>query len=679
MARKLDLTHRRNKSYNKYHLILLFLLSCAATIPSFFYFAVPLIPKSFASRTTNNSSNVNTHDTNISTMNTSTHGDHSQFTNIYESLFPTNTLQSAFNFNVNYFPFEEIDQRMNIDDMYQRSLSLYPGNNGPVLRLMYNKLISSKSCLSVAVVGTSVTCGMNNNYNTKRPGKSMPDYNHRYSDYLHIWLNQIFPCHHNHTVTNICHAATTVEAFMKKHFVRDFENTAYDMIIMERAASSQTRIDDVPTVFKYWELYFRSFLKLQSRPVLINLITTSHRGFFQDAIPGALTQIPLATYYQIPTVSYFDAYLVLVKYHEELTAINDTDSLLKRDDIQTMIGQNPYLDLQYIHTDSLHPNIYGHQFLASLIANYLMKEYTKVREYAAQHHNEETEQWITSHYLYSPAAIANAIPKPLTLVGENAIDVLHVPKRIYVEYIFDERLEVRNDSGGMWLFRWLEEKKQINLLNQKIIKQNGIRNIQNIELFKAWDRADDWKKIAKYANKWRFGFEKHRNLKPGLIYILDPNNRDKRKTQMMNDYQYRVITFLFDFTGVYGDIINETCVILQLEYLKSYGIFGNALLWIDDEENKYHFADNGTDNFDCNGAIDTFIKSNQNYTVINGYWQQKVSLGAIIDLKLMQPLHLNLLQYVHICVMRSRGQAMNGSEYNNVQKFKLLSLSSVYV
>ena len=205
--------------------------------------------------------------------------------------------------------------------MYQRSLSLYPGNNGPILNLIYNKLILSKSCLNIAIVGTSVTCGMGNVYWNR--GDIIDSFS-RYSNYLQIWLNEMFPCHgYNHSVINICHAATNVETFMKKHFINDFgknnNNKEYDMIIMERSACSFSKLDSIDDTLKFWELYFRSFLNIKSKPVLINLITISRKGYNENNnIPGLFTQIPILTYYQIPTISYYDAYHFLMNYHEQL-------------------------------------------------------------------------------------------------------------------------------------------------------------------------------------------------------------------------------------------------------------------------------------------------------------------------------------------------------------------------
>eukprot|EP00487_Bulimina_marginata_P004827 TRINITY_DN21909_c0_g1_i1.p1 TRINITY_DN21909_c0_g1~~TRINITY_DN21909_c0_g1_i1.p1 ORF type:complete len:108 (+),score=4.49 TRINITY_DN21909_c0_g1_i1:16-339(+) len=85
------------------------------------------------------------------------------------------------------------------------------------------------------------------------------------------------------------------------------------------------------------------------------------------------------------------------------------------------------------------------------------------------------------------------------------------------------------------------------ILNEKIIAYDTIHNLSNIDLFQSWNLGNDCMNTSKYANKWRFGFELAKYLKPGLIYILDPNNEDINKQRMLNDYNHRVITFRFNF------------------------------------------------------------------------------------------------------------------------------------
>ena len=177
------------------------------------------------------------------------------------------------------------------------------------------------------------------------------------------------------------------------------------------------------------------------------------------------------------------------------------------------------LDLKYMHWDGLHPNKYGHQLIASFIINYIMKQYTKIKKEMLIN-RKDIKVWIDSHYLYGN----NVIPQPL--IKQSLIHI-NIPKKIHLDYVFDERLQIRNDHNGLLLFEWLSEIEQIKLLNDKIINQNFIYNIKYIQLFKKWNHGYDWKNIHKqYSYLWRLGFERLQYHKPGLIYILDENFHD---------------------------------------------------------------------------------------------------------------------------------------------------------
>eukprot|EP01084_Bolivina_argentea_P191413 328800_1 len=278
-----------------------------------------------------------------------THNDHKTQTDIYDTLFPTKKLKQTFDFNQKVFPLNKINQQIDIESFYERSLSLYPGNNGPIVDLIFNKLILQGKCLTIVVIGTSVTCGMCNLW---PKDLSKIDKDKIYSNYLKIWMNEMFPCqlpdenghlfHAEHTVINICHSATSVKTFMKKHFYNDFENNIkYDLIIMERASGSAVNINEIPETLKYWDLYFRSFLKLTNYPVLINLVTIMDLHKNQQ-ISGQFPQMVLLDYYQIPSISYWDSYDILINQHDTLVSeYNQTNNFSL---INNLILNNHYLN-----------------------------------------------------------------------------------------------------------------------------------------------------------------------------------------------------------------------------------------------------------------------------------------------------------------------------------------------
>ena len=303
------------------------------------------------------------------------------------------------------------------------------------------------------------------------------------------------------------------------------------------------------------------------------------------------------------------------------------------------------LGLEYVHSDTLHSNKYAHKLITSFIAYYFLKEYDKIKDKLLMHReHDDMQKWIDTHYLYGQ----HVIPQPL-IIGQTDI---RLPKRVYIDYAFDEKLEVREDHGGMLVFGWLTEQDQIILLNKKIIRYNGIVNIHNIDLFTGWNVGRDWQNYMKYGNKWRFGFEKGRNGKPGLIYILNQINMQ----EIMNNYNYSVVTFKFDFRGFYKnkeiEEKDEENVILQFEYLRSYDIFGSALLWIDDVPNRFGFGVNEL-KFECTEEFLGRYLLNNKYMKIMAKWEQELSLGNVLDIELIQPLHQHQVQYVNVCVLKA--------------------------
>jgi len=132
---------------------------------------------------------------------------------------------------------------------------------------------------------------------------------------------------------------------------------------------------------------------------------------------------------------------------------------------------------------------------------------------------------------------------------------------------------------------------------------------------------------------------------------------------------------MFDFRGLYikdnTEIEDEKNIMLQFEYLKSYDPLVRILIWIEHEINTYKFGN------DCKGyffqCTEQFIKKHYDnkYGTIDSNWDQRLSLGIVINLGLLQPLHSNEIQFINICVMKSVKQD------KIMQKFKSLSISSM--
>eukprot|EP01084_Bolivina_argentea_P265445 449951_1 len=275
--------------------------------------------------------------------------------------------------------------------------------------------------------------------------------------------------------------------------------------------------------------------------------------------------------------------------------------------------------------------------------------------------------WVNKHYLYSN----DFLPKPLIL-NDDMLQQMKIPKHVYIEFKFDERSEVRQHS--QYIFRWLTQPEQIKLLNDNLFALNdSICNLKYIQLYTHWNiPRDDWKNVTKYGNRWHFGFERNNFLKPGLIYMIDASN-----DSMLHSYNHRVVTFKFNFTDFYIDgkndsdvEFNEMDIILQIAFVKSYDRFGTALLWIDNQYDKYNLQNN-TD-FDCNYKL---LKHNgAQVETINSRWNEMQSLTEIVEFKFRQPISINQVQYVHICVIKL---GTVNDTYTNENKFKLLSLAAI--
>eukprot|EP01084_Bolivina_argentea_P101425 181842_1 len=244
----------------------------------------------------------------------------SQNQSIYSVLFTTPRLRKQFDFHSNkYLDFIKLNEEY----LYQRSLSVYPGNNGALLNLLFTTFVNrtaNDKCLRIAVTGGSVTLGIKN----MAPNTTKVDKTKRFSNYLQIFLNehQLFRSYScKHTVHNLAHSGHNAAAIIKsgvfiKEFVNIDKDKYYDIIIMETATNTVSKRNNILNLLKEFEMYYRNFMSLKYNPVLINIELTHipYNLIFKDnndRFPGAFGQISILKYYQIPSISLYDSILIL--------------------------------------------------------------------------------------------------------------------------------------------------------------------------------------------------------------------------------------------------------------------------------------------------------------------------------------------------------------------------------
>eukprot|EP01084_Bolivina_argentea_P036467 67471_1 len=257
------------------------------------------------------------------------HG-HNNKNNILQWLYPTATLQSKL---LDFTKHMEI----NTEEMkyfLERSLSIYPGNEGPILDILFNKLIlNTSNCIDIGILGGIIE--------------------EKFDHHLQFWLNEMFThtaCKHKVRSINDLNRQHTmyIESIIGDTFADIFlSSNKYDIVIViaETVIHNRERyISNLNHKLIPLELYFRHLLEIPNHPVIINLETT----VFPSVSHFATTSI--VRYYQIVSLSLYDSFR-----------------------------------LSFVGTDMWNGK---RKLISTIVSYYLFIEYNKVLEYLHSHNND---------------------------------------------------------------------------------------------------------------------------------------------------------------------------------------------------------------------------------------------------------------------------------------------------
>eukprot|EP01084_Bolivina_argentea_P155480 270936_1 len=326
--------------------------------------------------------------------------------NYLEKLFPTTILQTIFQDTIAFL------NTVDTEYFFERSLSLFPGNEGPILSSLYNKMSVNKLCLNIAIMGGSVGGGHNNGW-SDHGRKRQHDPSKTYPIFLEKWLNshpsfKQEKCQHK--VTTYTYGADTVESMVGVIFSETFlhiDSIKFDIIIVEMAVNNP--IINKPNEFyeksKWFELYLRHFLQIPYHPSIVNLeLNPNKNAYFSsiNTIPAHFAMCSVLKYYQIPSISFWDSMIILMKTHDNKFKddINHI-SIDDRNKYKSIIFDNDWLYYNDQMVDGRHPIYSGHNIISAILANYLFIENAKIKNFIKTNSKiQNINEWISNHYIY---------------------------------------------------------------------------------------------------------------------------------------------------------------------------------------------------------------------------------------------------------------------------------------